>query len=187
VPVTVTPEDFTLVEFDHATLVAVLQRLLPDVGLPDDIDITLNVDERVPMGRADVVSIDPIVLEVEGGALEDPKKPRHLSEEGSADILGRLLLRVRDRLDPAFGDPPPDDDLSLGHKIAWDVYCVGRLARKGYRAQRQRRLYGFRNRHGFTDAADDAFDRLWTADALTWTEIASISDKAAASRDAVSA
>jgi hypothetical protein len=185
--ITVTPDEFTLVEFDNASLVAVLERLLPDVGLPADADVTLNVDERVPMGRADVISLEPIVLEVEGGALEDPKKPRHLSTEGSADILGRLLLRVRDRLDDGFGDPPADDELSLGHKIAWDVYCVGRLARKGYRAQRQRRLYSFRNRHGFTDAADDAFDRLWTADNLVWADIVAISDKAVAARDTVSA
>ena len=73
-------------------------------------------------------------------------------------MLGRLLLQALDRRDPAFGDPPPDDALSVAHRVAWDVYAVGRLQRLGYRAQRQRRLYAFRNRHGFTDAADAAFD-----------------------------
>jgi hypothetical protein len=46
--------------------------------------------------------------------------------------------------------------------------------------QRQRRLYQFRNRHGFTDAADAAFDRLWSADGLTWAEISALSDEALA-------
>ena len=178
--ITVTPDEFALVSFDNAEIVGIIERLLPAVGLPTDVDITLDVDEGVPLGRADVTSIDPIVLDVEGGALEDPKVPRHLSAEGTADVVGRLLLRVRDRLDPAFGDPPADDSLSLAHQVAWDVYCVARLARHGYRAQRQRRLYAFRNRHGFTDAADAAFEKLWTAETLTWSQIAALSDAAAA-------
>jgi len=184
--VIVTPTEFTLVLFEHQAIVDVLERLLPDIGL-GDVDVTLNVDERVPMGRADVVSIDPVVLEVEGGALEDPKVPRQLSVEGTADILGRLLLRVRDRRDPDFGEPPADGDLTLAHKSAWDVYCVGRLARKGYRPQRQRRIYAFRNRHGFTDAADAAFDQLWSAESLTWADIVRISDGAAAAREPITA
>ena len=86
-------------------------------------------------------------------------------------MLGRLLFEVHDRLDPAFGDPPAEDDLSLPESVAWQVYCVGRLGRLGHQVQRQRRLYHFRNRHGFTDAADEAFDRLWSADGLTWADI----------------
>ena len=57
---------------------------------------------------------------------------------------------------------------------------VGRLERLGYRAQRQRRLYHFRNRHGFTDVADAAFERLWTADGLTWADIDRAADGAVA-------
>ena len=45
---------------------------------------------------------------------------------------------------------------------------MGRLGRLGHPVQRQRRLYQFRNRHGFTDAADAAFEQLWEADDLTW-------------------
>lgn len=183
--VTVTPETFTMVFFDAATIAGIVERLLPDVGLAAGADVTVNVDEQVPLGQATIESIDPIVLDIEGGALEHPKMPRQLSEEGTADVIGRLLFRVRDRLDPAFGDPPADDDLSLPVKSAWDTYCVGRLARKGYRSQKQRRLYGFRNRHGFTDAADDAFEQLWTADGLTWADIVKISDDALAAREAV--
>jgi hypothetical protein len=69
--------------------------------------------------------------------------------------------------------------MTLPLSSAWQAYCVGRLHRLGHRVQRQRRLYHFRNRHGFTDEADAAFDRLWTADALTWSEITALSDGAA--------
>lgn len=186
--VTVTPETFTLVEFDHDAIVAVIERLLPVVGLPSDLDVRLDVDERVPLGRAVLASTDPLVLQIEGGALEDPKKPRHLSEAGTADIVGRLLFQARDRLDPAFGHVPPADSLSLALANAWDVSATGRLVAHGYRSQRQRWLYAFRNRHGFTDAADDAFDQLWSPSSpLTWADIERISDTAQAARDAVGA
>jgi hypothetical protein len=56
----------------------------------------------------------------------------------------------------------------------------GRLVRLGFTHydNRQRRLYHFRNRHGFSDAADDAFDRLWMADGLAWSDIAALSESA---------
>ena len=42
---------------------------------------------------------------------------------------------------------------------------MGRLERLGYDVRpRSRRLYHFRNRHGFTDVADNAFKRLWAAE-----------------------
>ena len=67
----------------------------------------------------------------------------------------------------------------MPQSVAWDVYCIGRLVRLGFKHydNRQRRLYHFRNRHGFTDAADEAFERLWTADDLTWSDIAALSDE----------
>jgi hypothetical protein len=180
--VSITPEKFTLVQFDRDELHRVLEQLIAAIGLPDDIEIVVNVDETTPLGRASIASYDPVVIAIESGALEDPKKPRQLSPSGSADVLGRLLLRVHDRRDPAFGDPPSDDELPLRQSVAWDVYSIGRLVRLGYRHydNRQRRLYHFRNRHGFTDAADEAFDRLWTSDGLSWSDLASLSDNAAA-------
>ena len=57
---------------------------------------------------------------------------------------------------------------------------MGRIGRLGHRVQRQRRLYHFRNRHGFTDAADAAFDRLWSGEGLTWADIVALSDGARA-------
>ncbi len=44
-----------------------------------------------------------------------------------------------------------------------------------------RRLYHFRNRHGFNDVADAAFETLWNADEITWDELdALVADVAAA-------
>lgn len=179
-PVEIRPEEFSMVFFDTAELRAIVERLVAEIGLPADLSVTLEVDETTPMGRAQVTSIDPLVIAAESGALEDVKRPRHLSPTGATDVLGKLLLAVRDRLDPDFGDPPADDDLTLQESSAWEAYCVGRLGRLGHAVQRQRRLYQFRNRHGFTDAADAAFDRLWTADGLGWSDIKQISDDAQA-------
>ena len=69
---------------------------------------------------------------------------------------------------------------TLAESVAWQAHCVGRLGRLGHRVQRKRRQYQFRNRHGFTDAADAAFEGLWTADNLTWQEIKALSDEARA-------
>ena len=177
--VTIEPETFTLVEFDRDELTAVVERLLDATGL--DLPVVLEIDQTTPLGEAKVVSVgDEIRLHVESGALEDPKRLRKLSPSGSANVLGRLLFRVRDRLDPAFGDPPPDGELGLERSSAWDVYAVGRLVRLGFRHEndRQRRLYQFRTRHGFTDASDAAFEALWDGDGLTWADIERLSASA---------
>lgn len=179
-PVAVRPETFSMVFFDAAEIQGLVEQLAAEVGLPTDLGITVDIDETTPMGRSLLRSVDPAVLELESGALEDPKRPRQLDPDGATDVLGRLLFELHDRLDPAFGDAPPDDDLPLPESVAWQVYCVGRLGRLGHRVQRQRRLYQFRNRHGFTDAADAVFDRLWTSNGLTWADITELSAAARA-------
>lgn len=179
-PVEVRPETFSMVLFDAAEIRAITEKLAAEIGLPADLLITVDVDETTPMGRSVLTGLDPVVLSLESGALEDPKRPRQIDPEGTADVIGRLLFELLDRLDPSFGDPPADDDLTLPQSVAWQVYCVGRLGRLGRRVQRQRRLYQFRNRHGFTDAADAAFERLWTGDGLTWADIDAISADARA-------
>jgi hypothetical protein len=185
--VTVTPETFTMVEFSSSTIAAVTRKLLPVVGLSPKTDVLVEVDERVPLGRCELVSSDPIVLQIEGGALEDPKRPRQLSKDRVADNVGRLLFQARDRLDDDFGPVPPADSLTLALANAWDVYCTGRLVAQGYPSQRQRWLYAFRNRHGFTDAADEAFERLWSGSTpMTWADIASLSAATEAVRDTAS-
>ena len=167
--VTVIPEEWKFVFFDGATITAITEKLLGQIGL--DRDVRIEVDESTPLGRAKVASVDPIVLAVESGAFENPKRPRHLSEQATADVVGKWLFRISDRLSGGFDAAPADDDLSLAQSTAWDTYSVGRMARLGYPVQRQRRLYHFRNRHGFSDSADVVFERLWNADGLTWADI----------------
>jgi hypothetical protein len=182
--VSITPDEFKFVFFDGARITSVTEKLLAEIGL--DRDVSIEVDESTPLGRARVTSVDPIVLSVESGAFEDAKRPRHLSERATADVVGKWLYRVRDRLDPSFGEPPADDDLSLAQTTAWDTYCVGRMARLGYPVQRQRRLYHFRNRHGFSDLADTAFESLWTGDGLSWADISRICETTEPTRTPVS-
>ena len=173
---TVTPETFTMVLFDHGAIVAAADGVAAAVGLPAGEELRVEVDEANPLARTHLLSIDPVVVAVDGGAFEDPRYPRQLDPSAVAVVVGRLLLQALDRRNPAFGDPPPDDALSVPHRVAWDVYALGRLNRLGYPAQRQRRLYNFRNRHGFTDQADAAFDALWTGQDLTWADIERLSD-----------
>jgi hypothetical protein len=121
----------------------------------------------------------PAVLRVEGGAFEDTRRPRHLSEEAVTRTVGRALLRLRDRAG-GFVEAPADDDLTLAQIAAWDCFAVGRVHRAGWPQLEQRWRYHFRNRHGFTDEADRGFDRLWAANRLSWADLTAISEQAAA-------
>lgn len=177
--VTVEPSTFSLVDYDAQTIASLVEELAAAIGL-DDTDIHVTVDETVPLGRNWLESTDPVHLFVESGAIEDPKRIRQFSALAATDVLGRHLRRAKDRMDPDFGDPGPDADLPLQHQVAWDVHTVGRLVRAGFPANRQRWLYAFRNRHGFTDVADDTFEQLWNAEHLTWARLTELSDRAAA-------
>lgn len=172
--VSVTPDTFSLVDFDAAEIVEIAEELAVSVGLPPGLDVQIAIDESTPLARVTVESSEPLALRIEGGAFEDPKRPRQLSRARVVDVLGLHFFQARDRLDPSIGAPPVDADLPIAHKVAWDTYAMGRVERLGHPAQRQRRLYHFRNRHGFTDAADAAFDRLWSADRLTWAQLMQI-------------
>ena len=178
--VVVTPENFTMVKFDNARIAELTNEVAEKVGIPADAEIRIEVDEEVPLGRTRLVSLDPITLTVEGGAFEDAKRPRHLSDRGVVDVVGRMLFRAKDRIDGSFADAPPDDQLTLQQHTAWDAYAVGRCARVGYSPQKPRRLYHFRNRHGFSDAADAVFERLWNAEKLTWADIEAACEETAA-------
>ncbi len=175
VDVTVEPETFAMVRYEPDRIRDLAARVADDVGL-DVGAVTIRLDETTPLARAVVVSEDPFVVDVQGGAFEETRRPRNLSEDRTLDTLGRLFLRTRDRRTPGFGQPPDDAELDLRQWTAWEIYTVGRLVRLGYRGQRARRLYQFRSRHGFTDAADAAFERLWSApDGLTWADIDAVS------------
>ena len=166
-----TPETFTLVFYDSAQIAAIAERVADDAGIADDTEIFVDVIEETPLGQVTMESVDPIRMRVEGGAFEDPKRPRRASEAIMLDTFARTLFRIADRRSPAFADAPPDEALSLAQAVAWDAYSIGRATRLGYPTQRQRRLYAFRNRHGFTDVADAAFEELWTTPSSTWADI----------------
>ncbi|MEY4173585.1 MAG: hypothetical protein RI900_750 [Actinomycetota bacterium] len=170
--VTVEPQEFKFVAFDAATIQRVADSLVAALGI--DRPVHVAVDETTPLGRVSVDIADTITVHVQSGAFEDSRKPRQQSETATAAALARALLRANDRLHGGFGEAPADDALTLGQTAAWDTYVIGRLSRIGLTVNEQRWRYNFRNRHGFTDAADEAFDRIWAADALTWGELESI-------------
>jgi hypothetical protein len=208
--VTVAPEAFSLVQFDAGRIRDLVEEIARSVGLPGDLEIHLEVDEATPFGQTSTVitggspgppaitggSPGPpaitdgvpgrrVEVAVEGGAFEDPQRIRQLSEGGTRQVLGRLLFRVLDRLDPRFGSPPPDPELTLEQHAAWDAYAVGRYARlAGIDGGQSRRRYAFRLRHGFTDVADRAFERLWYGSDLTWADLEALAAATRAARGA---
>jgi hypothetical protein len=189
--VVVTPDTFSYVEFDAALITRIAEQLAASMGLSRDVRV--EVDETTPLVKI-LVEVptapgDPVVVRADSGAFEDTRMPRHQSDQTTATSLGRVLFRATDRLHGGFGAAPPDSELTLAQMAAWETYSVGRLDRLGTPANRQRWLYNFRNRHGFTDAGDASFERLWSSDRLTWQELQTISDEAIgfARADAVSA
>ena len=171
--VSVTPEAFEMVFYDAAVIGEVVGEVAERLGVEEPIK--LEIDEESPLGRSKITSYGPIELWVDGGALENTQRPRHFGTARSRDTIGRLLLRILDRRSGRFDEAPADEQLDLMQFAAWDVHCVGRLERLGIGGQRQRRLYQFRNRHGFTDLADAAFEQLWESSELSWREIERIS------------
>ena len=165
-------------QFDAGRIRELVDEVARQVELPTDVDIHIEVDEATPFGQTSTtIHGRRVEIAVEGGAFEDPKHLRHLSEGGTRLVLGRLLFRVLDRLDPRFGSPPPDPELTLEQHATWDVYSVGRYARRaGVDGGQARRRYAFRLRHGFTDVADVAFERLWNGSGLTWADLEAISE-----------
>ena len=174
--VTVDPPAFSLVSFDADRIAVLAGEVGALIGLPDDIAVEIDVDEKSPFGKAwGAVAGRSARLSVEGGAFEDPQRLRQFSEAGARLVLARLLYRVVDRLDPRFGDPPADPDLTKAEHAAWDAYALGRYARlAGVDAGEGKRRYAFRIRHGFSDASDRAFDQLWHGTHLTWSDIRQI-------------
>lgn len=181
--VSVQPEEFTFVNYDPKRLVAIAEEMAAVAGLGDDVAITIEVDERSPFGYTTTTIEGPEVrVFAESAAFEDAKNLREMSEEGTRQVLGRLLFRVADRLNPSFGDPPGDKELTYQQSSAWNAYAMGRLERAGYFAHQPRRRYAFRLRHGFTDVADRVFDRLWASENLAWADIEAACAETAAVR-----
>ncbi|MGH8998630.1 MAG: hypothetical protein ACRDY7_04495 [Acidimicrobiia bacterium] len=171
--VDVAPEVFSMVDFHGPAIAEVVGEVADLIGLPDDVDVRVEIDEASPFGRSEIaVDGRQVRITAEGGAIEDPHRLRQFSPPDSRLVFGRLLLKAKDRLDPAFGAAPPDRELELAQHVAWDTYAVGRYAAlAGVDGGQARRRYAFRLRVGFTDTADRAFDRLWTASGLTWADL----------------
>jgi hypothetical protein len=173
------PKTFTKVTFEVGQIETLAQRALESVApLPDDLYIKVDVDENAATSRVAVSSMDPVTFAVDGGALEHYKQPRTLGELESLITFTRLCLEVVDRQSNTFDAPTLDETMSKARRVAWDVNLYGRVSRHGLRLHQPRYRYNFRNRHGFSDAADRAFDQLWAADDLTWAGIVELSDAA---------
>jgi hypothetical protein len=182
--VTVTPDTFQYVFFDSALTQRVADDLVSSMRLTDR-EIRIEVDETTPLARIRVsvpTDSEPITIVAQSGAFEDTRRPRHQSEAATATSLGRVLYRVADRLHGGFGEAPADDQLTLAQMAAWETYCVGRLERLGIAVNQQRWRYNFRNRHGFSDSGDAAFEQLWSSNGVTWGELTAISDAAIGDR-----
>ena len=180
--VSVSPETFELVNFDAAEITRLASEVADAVGLGADVPVSIVVDEAAMQGKSSSrIEGDTVVLEASGGAFESLRKAREFDEERCKNVVGQALMRARDRLDPAFGEPPADADLSVREEVAWATSIEGRLARLGIITGRpQRRIYHFRVRLGFNDVVDRVFQQLWDADAVTWAGIEAASAEAAA-------
>jgi hypothetical protein len=181
--VQVTPETFTLVDYDAGVIAELTEELAAKTGFPDDIDITVDIDEELPLpltGATADIGDGRAALWFSGANFEDGRHRKHFDEPVARTELTVALLRAADRLGPGFADAVADEELSDAHRHAWEVWAEGRAARLGERTRRVRRLYHFRLYNGFTDVADAAFDRLWSADALTWSGLEAICAECAA-------
>jgi hypothetical protein len=171
---TVTPDRFLLVDFDADLIGREADEIAALLGI--DRPIVVNVDESTFLARVGVtVDQRTIRIDAESGAFEDTKRPRQQSADITRLTLAKALLRARDRLDGSFAEAPPDDELTMAERAAWSAFVAARLARLGLPVVEQRSRYDFRNRHGFTDAADAAFERLWSYDDLDWPALRALS------------
>ena len=172
--VTVTPDPFTLVPYEGAQIIALVEDVAALVDFPPDVEIHVDVDEELfaPLTghMADVID-GRAELWISGANLENTRAPRTFAPEQARLDFAVMLLRAKDRLSEDFADAPPDRQMSRGERTAWDVYAIGRAERLGLTARRQRELYDFRLQHGFSDIADAAFDRCWAAPSMTYAGV----------------
>lgn len=172
--VEVQPETFTLVEYDASVIAGLAEELAGVTGFPDDVDVLVDIDEELPLpltgSSADIVD-GRAVLWFAGATFEDGRRRTHLDEAITRTELAVGLLRAGDRLGEGFAGAPADEELTDAQRQAWEAWAEGRADRLGRRTRRVRRQYHFRLYNGFTDVADTAFDRLWSADAFTWAEL----------------
>lgn len=171
--VEVTPEVFTLVQYDAGVIAGLAEELASKVGLPDDVPIHIEIDEELPLpltGSTADVTDGRAELWFSGANFEDGRHRAVFNERLARTDLAMELFRARDRLE-GFADAPVDEELSDAHRAAWEVSGEGRAAGLGEPTRKVRRQYVFRLYNGFTDVADDAFERLWSVERFTWAEL----------------
>jgi hypothetical protein len=175
--VEVTPEQFTLVEYDAGVIAGLAEELAAKVGIPDDVPVRIEIDEELPLpltgSTADVVD-GRAELWFSGASFEDGRHRATFNEQLARTELAMELFRAGDRLQPHFGEAPADEDLTDGQRAAWEAFAEGRAGRLGEFTRKVRRQYVFRLYNGFTDFADEAFERLWDGDAFTWADLEAI-------------
>jgi hypothetical protein len=181
--VQVTPETFTLVDFDAGVIAGLTEELAAKAGIPADVDVRIEIDEELPLpltgSTSDVVD-GSAVLWFAGANFEDGRHRTRFDEPVARTELVMALLRASDRLVGGFTDAPTDENLVDGQRQAWETWAEGRAARFGEATRRVRRQYHFRLYNGFTDIADAAFDRLWSAETFTWAELQELCAQCAA-------
>jgi hypothetical protein len=181
--VQVTPETFTLVHFDGGVIAGLAEELAAKAGVPDDVDIRIEVDEELPLpltGATSDVIDGAAVLWFAGANFEDGRHRTNFDQGIARTELAMGLLRAADRLSDRFAAAPNDEDLTDGQRQAWEAFAEGRAERLGEATRRVRRQYHFRLYNGFTDLADAAFDRLWSVDTFTWTDLEQLCAECAA-------
>jgi hypothetical protein len=180
--VQVVPETFELVDFDAGVIAGIAEEFAAKAGVPDEVDVRIELDEELPLpltgSTSDVVD-GAVKLWYSGANFEDGRHRTHFDEAVARTELAMGLYRAADRL-TGFADAPADEDLSDAHRHAWEVFAEGRAGRLGEATRRVRRQYHFRLYNGFTDVGDNAFDRLWSADTLTWAELQELCAECAA-------
>jgi hypothetical protein len=167
----ITPDPFTVVPYEVPVIADLLEEAAALIGFPSDVEVDLEVDEDLPhplvYTTSDIVD-GRAVLWMSGGNFESTHRNREFSVPFARRELTQVLLRANDRLADGFASAPSDAELSLAERAAWDTWAQGRTGRLGVEVRPDRMRYDFRLQHGFTDAADAAFDRLWDAQTLSW-------------------
>ena len=175
--VTVEPDPFTLIAYDAGEIAAIVDDAAALAGIESSVGIDVVVDEELfaPLvGHTTDVADGRIKIWISGGNLEDNRLPRHFAAHQARRDFTLALLRGKDRLSEDFAAAPADGALNRGERAAWDVYAAGRAQRLGLPVRHQATLYEFRLQHGFTDVADAAFERLWSAESLSWDGVREI-------------
>lgn len=180
--VRIVPDQFTKVEYDPAVLAQWASDALVRVfgtGRGSWAEVEVRIDENAATTRMTLAALDPVVIEADGGSVENRRDPRRLGRQEAEIAFTRTFLELYDRTLEVFGAPVLGQDLPQRHRAAWEANLCGRVSRLGVRLHQPRYRYDFRIRHGFTDRADAAFNRLWEAGDTTWARIVALSDQAA--------